>query len=72
MLKQAGLVLRAGYRGQGVRKEELIGTVSSDLQLQYHPGKGGNGKQVTAIVGSMLRLGIRDFHLRSRADPKQA
>lgn len=62
VLKQAGLVLRAGYRGQGVRKEELIRTVSPNLQLQYQPGKGGNGKQVTAIVGSMLRLGIRDFH----------
>jgi predicted transcriptional regulator len=62
VLKQAGLVHRAGYRGQGVRKQEVIRTVSSDLQLQYQPGKGGNGKQVTAIVGSMLRLGIRDFH----------
>jgi DNA-binding transcriptional ArsR family regulator len=62
VLKQAGLVLRAGYRGQGVRKEELIRTVSSALQLQYQPGRGGNGKQVTAIVGSMLRLGMRDFH----------
>jgi DNA-binding transcriptional ArsR family regulator len=62
LLKQAGLVLRAGYRGQGVRKQEVIRTVSSDLQLRYQPGKGGNGKQVTAIVGSMLRLGIRDFH----------
>jgi DNA-binding transcriptional ArsR family regulator len=61
VLKQAGLVLRAGYRGQGVRKEELIRTASSNLQLQYKPGKGGNGRQVTAIVGSMLRLGIRDF-----------
>jgi DNA-binding transcriptional ArsR family regulator len=71
VLKQAGLVLRAGYRGQGVRKEELIRTVSSDLQLQYQPGKGGNGKQVTAIVGSMLRLGIRDFqHAFQRGDAR--
>jgi DNA-binding transcriptional ArsR family regulator len=61
VLKQAGLVLSAGYRGQGVHKEELIRTVSSELQLQYQPGKGGNGKQINAIVGSMLRLGIRDF-----------
>jgi DNA-binding transcriptional ArsR family regulator len=61
VLKRAGLVLRAGYRGQGVCKEELIRTVSSELKLQYQPGKGGNGKQITAIVGSMLRLGIRDF-----------
>ncbi|HWG20580.1 MAG TPA: helix-turn-helix domain-containing protein [Terracidiphilus sp.] len=62
VLRQAGLVIRAGYRGQGVHKEELIRTVSSDLQLQYRPGKGGNGQQINAIVGSMLRLGIRDFH----------
>lgn len=61
VLKQAGLVLRAGYRGQGVNKEELIRTVSSDLRLQYQPGKGGNDKQINAIVGSMLRMGIRDF-----------
>ena len=71
VLRQGGLVLRAGYRGQGVRKEELIRTVSSDLQLQYQPGKGGNGKQVTAIVGSMLRLGIRDFqHAFHRGDAR--
>jgi predicted transcriptional regulator len=62
VLKQAGLVFSAGYQGRGVHKEELIRTVSSNLQLQYQPGKGGNGKQVTAIVGSMLRLGMRDFH----------
>jgi DNA-binding transcriptional ArsR family regulator len=61
VLKQSGLVLRAGYQGQGVHKEELIRTVSSGLKLQYRPGKSGNGKQINAIVGSMLRLGIRDF-----------
>lgn len=61
VLKEAGLVLRAGYRGQGVYEEELIRTVSSDLKLRYQLGKGGNSKQINAIVGSMLRLGIRDF-----------
>jgi len=60
-LKQAGLVLSAGYRGLGVHKEELVHTISPDLWLQYKLGKGGNGREITAIVGSMLRLGIRDF-----------
>jgi DNA-binding transcriptional ArsR family regulator len=62
VLKQAGLVLGGGYRGEGIHKEELIQTVSPDLQLQYQPGKGGNSREIAAIVGSMLRLGIRDFH----------
>ena len=62
VLKRVGLVLRAGYRGRGVREEELIRTVSADLQVQYQSGKGGNGKQIGMIVASMLRLGIRDFH----------
>jgi len=59
-LKKAGLVVHAGYR-EGVRKEELIHVASSDLKLLYKPGKGGNSKQIIAIAGSMLRLGIRDF-----------
>jgi DNA-binding transcriptional ArsR family regulator len=61
VLKKAGLVLHAGYQGEGVRKEELIHIASPDLKLLYQPGKGGNSQQITAIVGSMLRLGIRDF-----------
>jgi DNA-binding transcriptional ArsR family regulator len=61
-LKQAGLVLSAGYRGRGKHKEELIRAVSPELQLQYDLGKGGNRKPITAIVASMLRLGIRDFN----------
>jgi DNA-binding transcriptional ArsR family regulator len=61
VLRNAGLVLRAGFQGEGVRKEELIQSVSSDLKLHYEPGKGGNTREITSIVGSMLRLGIRDF-----------
>jgi DNA-binding transcriptional ArsR family regulator len=60
-LKQAGLVLPAGHRNQGRRQEELFRTVSPDLRLQYEMGSGGNSREITAIVGSMLRLGIRDF-----------
>ena len=39
----------------------MIHIASPDLKLLYQPGKGGNSQQITAIVGSMLRLGIRDF-----------
>jgi DNA-binding transcriptional ArsR family regulator len=62
VLKHAGLVLRAGYRGQGVHNQELIRTVASNFQLQYQLGKAGNGNHINAVVGSMLRLGIRDFY----------
>jgi DNA-binding transcriptional ArsR family regulator len=61
VLKRGELVLHAGYREQGERKEELFRTVSPDVRLQYESGTGGNVLEVTAIVGSMLRLGIRDF-----------
>ncbi len=61
VLKKAGLVLSAGYQGEGVRREELIESVSSDLRLRYEPGKGGNAREIISIIGSMLRLGIRDF-----------
>jgi DNA-binding transcriptional ArsR family regulator len=61
VLKKSGLVLHAGYQGEGVRKQELIRSVSSDLRLRYQPGEGGNTRETTAIVSAMLRLGIRDF-----------
>ena len=61
VLKRVDLVLHAGYRNQGRRREELFRTVSPDVRLQYETGSGGNVREVTAIVGSMLRLGIRDF-----------
>jgi DNA-binding transcriptional ArsR family regulator len=68
VLKKAGLVLHAGFQGAGVRKEELIRSVSSDLKLDYKPGKGGNKREITSIVGSMLRLGIRDFQHAFQSD----
>lgn len=61
VLVRAGLVVHAGDRNQGRRQEELFRTVSSELQLGYKLGKGGNVSEISAIVGSMLRLGIRDF-----------
>jgi DNA-binding transcriptional ArsR family regulator len=61
VLKQSGLVIQAGKRNRGRRPEELFRTVSSNLRLQYKTGEGGNGREISAIVGSMLRMGIRDF-----------
>lgn len=61
VLKKAGLVMSAGYQGEGIRREELVRSVSSDMRLRYVTGKSGNSRQITPIVSSMLRLGIRDF-----------
>jgi DNA-binding transcriptional ArsR family regulator len=60
-LENSGLVVRERDRRQGSRQEKLYRTVSPDLQLQYKIGRKGNVREITAIVGSMLRLGIRDF-----------
>jgi DNA-binding transcriptional ArsR family regulator len=60
-LVKCGLATSAGHRLYGKRREELFRSVSTDLRLQYRTGRGGNGREVTAIVGSMLRLGTRDF-----------
>jgi DNA-binding transcriptional ArsR family regulator len=60
-LQEAGLVVSAGYRGEGRRREELIRAVSPKLRVAYELGEGGNTAEVSAIVGSMLRLGLRDF-----------
>lgn len=60
-LKLAGLIRQAGYRYRGRRKEALFQTISPDLRLQYEPRSEPNRRAVTAIVSSMLRLGIRDF-----------
>ena len=66
-LHRAGLVLHAGHRKRGRRRERLFRTVARELQIQYLQGSQGNGREVGAIVSSMLRLGIRDFRQSYRA-----
>jgi len=66
-LTQAGLVRREGYRSKGSRQEALYRTPARALMLEYKPEKGSNREAVSAIVGSMLRLGIRDFGRAFRA-----
>lgn len=60
-LQKAGLVLPEGFRHRSRRKEVLFRTVAPELMLRYQPRHPPNRRAVTAIVGSMLRLGFRDF-----------
>jgi len=60
-LKKAGLVRQAGYRSRAGRKEMLFRTVAPELRLHYDARSDANRRAVSAIVSSMLRLGIRDF-----------
>lgn len=72
-LQRAGLIVSAGSRKHGRRQEQLFRTVSPDLRLEYRTGKKGNTRNITAIVGSMLRLGTRDFrHAFQRGNAKVA
>ena len=61
ILKQVGLVLSAGSRRLHGRREALFRAVAPELSLCYRLGERGNSREVTAIIASMLRLGIRDF-----------
>ena len=60
-LRRVGLVASAGVRERAGRREELFRAVHSNPSLRHDPSPGGNSRAVTAIVSSMLRLGIRDF-----------
>ena len=68
VLKRVGLVIHAGNRNKGKRQEELVRTVSPDLKLDYQPGRRGNTREITAIVGAMCRLGARDFRRAFQRD----
>jgi DNA-binding transcriptional ArsR family regulator len=60
-LKKTGLVIQTGRRSRRGRKEAMFRTVAPDLWLHYDPKNEANRRAVTSIVGSMLRLGARDF-----------
>jgi DNA-binding transcriptional ArsR family regulator len=61
ILTRVGLVLEAGERRRHGRRETLFRAVAREISLRYQLGKKGNGRQINAIVASMLRLSIRDF-----------
>lgn len=61
ILQRVGLVRSAGYRQANGRREALFRAIAPELSLFYKLGKRGNGKELNAIIASMLRLGVRDF-----------
>jgi predicted transcriptional regulator len=65
LLVRVGLVFPAGSRTQAGRPEALYRAVAPQLALPYKSSPKGHVRAVTAIVSSMLRLGIRDFRRAS-------
>jgi len=70
-LLRVGLLRPAGSRrtgGPGGRSEALVRAAASEFALRYAGSPPREAKAATAIVGSMMRLGTRDFH-RGLLDP---
>jgi DNA-binding transcriptional ArsR family regulator len=61
ILMRAGLVEDVGRRSTGRREEGLFRAIARDLRIDYGVARRGQGKTLTAVAGSMLRLGMRDF-----------
>lgn len=61
LLQRRGLVVSAGSREVRGRREELFRTVAPQFALRYAAAPSPRAQAVTGIVGSMLRLGARDF-----------
>lgn len=68
ILIQAGLVDSVGGRRTNRRREGLFRAVARDLRIDYKLSRQRNAKTLTAVIGSMLRLGIRDFRTAIRND----
>jgi predicted transcriptional regulator len=61
LLVRAGLVRAAGTRTRGGRKEALFHATASQFAVRYPAGPAARARAMNAIVGSMLRLAMRDF-----------
>jgi predicted transcriptional regulator len=61
ILLRAGLVENVGSRRTERRQEILFRAVARDLRIDYELARQHSERALTAVVGSMLRLGIRDF-----------
>jgi helix-turn-helix protein len=68
VLQRVALVVPAGSRRRAGREEALFRAASPELALRYTGASRGHAGAVSAIVASMLRLGIRDFR-RAIASP---
>ena len=61
VLVRAGLVVPVGSNTKLGRHKARFRTVAPELRLRYSAADPGKVRSISAIVGSMLRLGIRDF-----------
>jgi DNA-binding transcriptional ArsR family regulator len=61
ILLRAELIESVGNRKTQRRQEALFRAVARDLRIDYDLARRSHEKTLTAVVGSMLRLGIRDF-----------
>jgi len=61
VLLRVGLLRPAGSRTTGARTEALVRAAASEFALRYAGSPPKEARAATAIVGSMLRLGTRDF-----------
>jgi predicted transcriptional regulator len=61
VLLRCGLIVPAGVRPHGGRREALFRTPGVDLRMHYDLGDPANRAGMNAIVRSMMRLGMRDF-----------
>lgn len=60
-LQRVGLISPAGSRKRGRRREAIFRSAYREPSLVHDPSPQGNSPAVTTIIGSMLRLGARDF-----------
>jgi len=61
LLERSGLLATAGTRARKGREEALYQAIAPQYKLRYPTGAARGSKALLAIVGSMLRLGMRDF-----------
>jgi predicted transcriptional regulator len=61
ILQRVKLIENAGNRKAKRRQEALFRAVARDLRIDYQLLRSKHQRTLTAVVGSMLRLGIRDF-----------
>jgi len=60
-LQRVGLIVHSGHRRKGRRQEALYRAVAPQLQLRLEPRSPEREKAATAIVASMMRMGVRDY-----------
>ena len=60
-LQRVGLVVPAGHRRVGRRQEALYRAVAPQLELAVEPRTPSRTNAAAAVVGSAMRMGIRDY-----------